>query len=135
MFEVSLEYQRQKQQARDQLLSVKGIEMRVNRSCQVEGVYGITKYDMAYNRIRRVGMKRVTAEFMLTALGLNTRKIFRFLEGKKPFTYWQAPEGLQPETFKKPSAKRLANRILAAKKRVKQPNEIARDSYKRKRRK
>lgn len=135
VFEVNLEYQRQKQQARDRLLSVKGIEMRVNRSCQVEGVYGITKYDMAYNRIRRIGMNRVTAEFMLTALGLNTRKLFRFLDGKNPFTYWRAPEGLQPETFKKPSAKRLANRILAAKKRVKQPNEIARDSYRRKRRK
>lgn len=135
VFELNPGYQQLKQQARDRLLSAKGIEMRVNRSCQVEGVFGISKYDMGYSRIRRVGMNRVTAEFMLTALGLNTRKLFRFFEGKNPFSYWQAPEDLQPEKFKKPSAKRLANRIRAAKNRVKQPNEIARNSYKRKRRK
>ena len=52
VFEINPEYQRLKQQARDRLLSVKGIELRVNRSCQVEGVYGIAKYNMQYNRIR-----------------------------------------------------------------------------------
>lgn len=102
--------------------------MRVNRSCQVEGVYGITKWDMGYNRIRRVGMNRISTEIMLTDLGLNTRKFFRYLDGKDPFTYWKAPEDLQPETFRKPSAKHLANRVAAWKKRVRQPNEIAKAS-------
>lgn len=65
---------------------------------------------------------------MLTALGLNTRKLFRFLDGKGNFKYWEAPKDLIPEKFKKPSAKRLADRVR--KKKMKQPNEIARDSYK-----
>lgn len=130
VFEVNPEFQRLKQEARDRLLSVKGIELRVNRSCQVEGVYGITKYNMQYNRIRRAGMNRVKAEFMLTLLGLNARKFLRCLEKKTSLDYWKAPEGLQPETFKKPSAKRLANRVN--KRRNKQPNEIARDSYRHK---
>ena len=109
--------------------------MRVNRSCQVEGVYGITKWDMGYNRIRRVGINRISTEIMLTYLGLNTRKLFKYLDGKDPFTYWKAPKDLQAETFKKPSAKRIANRMATWKKRVKQPNEIAKASYRRKRKK
>lgn len=128
IFEISLEYQRLKQQARDRLLSVKGIEMRVNRSCQIEGIYGMVKYNMGYGRIRRIGIKQVSTEYMLTALGLNTRKLFRFLDGKGNFKYWEAPKDLIPEKFKKPSAKRLADRVR--KKKMKQPNEIARDSYK-----
>lgn len=128
VFEISIEYQKLKQEARDRLLSVKGIEMRVNRSCQIEGIYGMTKYNMGYSRIRRVGLKQVSTEYMLTALGLNTRKLFRFLDGKGNCKYWKAPKDLVAEKFKKPSAKRLANR--AGKKRMKQPNEIARDSYK-----
>ena len=102
--------------------------MRVNRSCQIEGIYGMAKYNMGYGRIRRIGIKQVSTEYMLTALGLNTRKLFRFLDGKGNFKYWEAPKDLIPEKFKKPSAKRLADRVR--KKKMKQPNEIARDSYK-----
>lgn len=124
IFELNINYQRMKQEARDRLLSVRGIEMRVNRSCQVEGVYGITKYDMSYNRIRRTGMQRVSVEYMLTVLGLNIRKLFRYFDGKTNLTYWKAPEGMQPEKFKKPSAKRLTNQVLHKPK--KSVNEIAR---------
>ncbi len=127
IFEINQEYQTLRQEARDRLLSVKGIELRVNRSCQIEGVYGIEKFNMKYNRIRRIGLDRVTTEYMLTALGLNTRKILRFIDGKTDFKYWKAPDGLEPEKFKKPSAKRLANRVN--KRRNRQPNEIAKRSY------
>lgn len=47
--------------------------------------------------------------------------------GKLP-KYWTAPDDLAPGMFKKPSAKRLAKRIN--KKRLKQPNEIARSTKK-----
>lgn len=104
--------------------------MRINRSCQIEGVYGIEKYNMSYGRIRRVGISRVKTEYMLTILGLNTRKLFRVFDGRTNLNYWKAPEGLQPEKFKKPSAKRLTARVL--KKKTAQPNEIAKNSYKNK---
>ncbi len=130
IFEVDTEYQKLKQEARDRLLSPKGIEMRINRSCQIEGVYGIEKYNMSYGRIRRVGISRVRTEYMLTILGLNTRKLFRVFDGRTNLNYWKAPEGLQPEKFKKPSAKRLTARVL--KKKTAQPNEIAKNSYKNK---
>ena len=53
---------------------------------------------------------------MLTALGMNIRKYMRNVAAPK---VWTAPEGTVPQVFKKPSAKRLANRI--AKKKPLQP--------------
>ena len=78
VFEVCREFIRYKQKARDILLSVQGIEMRVNRSCQVEGFFGIMKQDFGYDRFRRTLLKSVSMELMLTALGMNIRK---FLNG------------------------------------------------------
>ena len=125
IFEVNRDFIRYRQQARDLLLSVEGIEMRVNRSCQVEGCFGIMKQDFSYDRFRRTGLERVATELMLTALGMNIRKYMRNVAAPK---VWTAPEGTLPQVFKKPSAKRLANRV--AKKKPLQPNEQARKGYK-----
>ena len=125
IFEVNPAFQRLKQEARDLLLSPEGIEMRVNRSCQVEGCFGVLKQDMSFDRFRRVGMDQVKVELMLNALGYNIRKFLRYCERGVPARYWTAPEGTGPEKFKKPSAKRLKNRI--EKKRSKSANEIARE--------
>lgn len=124
IFEINPTYQKLKQEARDLLLSVEGIEMRVNRSCQAEGGFGILKQDMLYDRFRRVGIEQVKVEFMLTALGYNIRKFLRYSEKGLQVKYWTAPEGTVAETFKKPSAKRLKNRV--EKKRLKNANEVAR---------
>ena len=128
IFEVSPEYQRYKQEARDMLLSVEGIEMRVNRSIQAEGAFGGLKQDLAYTRFRRISLEKVSLEVMLSCLGYNIRKYMRFIQKHTEFKEWKAPEGTLPETFKKPSAKRLANR--AARTRQKAKNEQTRDSYK-----
>ena len=111
IFEINPQYQRQKQNARDLLLSVEGIEMRVNRTCQAEGSFGILKQDMFYDRFRRIGLPQVGVEFMMVALGHNIRKFLRYSEKGLTSKYWEAPSGTEPEHFKKPSAKRLSNRI------------------------
>ena len=128
IFEVDLDYQRYKQEARDLLLSVEGIEMRVNRSIQAEGAFGGIKQDMPYMRLRRTSLERASLELMLTCLGFNLRKYMRFTVKKIKFNEWKAPDGTKPETFKTPSAKRLANR--ERKKKMRSANETARDSYK-----
>lgn len=127
VFEVQPRFMQLKQKARDLLLTPEGIEMRVNRSCQVEGVFGIIKQDMAYTRFRRTSIERVSTEFALTCLGSNLRKFMRFALTKQLPNFWQAPPNLVHGVFKKPSAKRLANRVN--KKRKLQPNEVAKDSY------
>lgn len=128
VFEVSPEYQRYKQEARDMLLSVEGIEMRVNRSIQVEGAFGGLKQDMAYTRFRRTSIEKADLEVMLTCLGFNIRKFMRYIHKKTGLKEWKVPQGTKPETFREPSAKRLANR--AAKVHQKPKNKQVRDSHK-----
>jgi hypothetical protein len=52
---------------------------------------------------------------MLTFLGYNIRKLFRYFNSTEKSTYWQAPSDLKSETFKKPSAKRLTNKATKKK--------------------
>ena len=84
--------------------------MRVNRSIQVEGVFGIEKQDYGYIRFRRRGLEKSSTESMLNFLGLNIAKLFRFYETGNINKFWIAPENLESEVFKRPSWKRLAKK-------------------------
>lgn len=128
LFDVNYDYNKIKKQVTHNLLSPKGIEMRVNRSSQVEGAFGVIKQDMDYERARRRGMENVSLEFMLTCLGYNIRKLFSFIEGKAKTDYWKAPPDLKPESIPEIDY----DRIL--KKRKKGENEKLRKSYKHKKR-
>lgn len=110
IFEVVKKLERYKYQSQDNLCSPKGIELRVNRSIQVEGDFGIIKQNYGYTRIRRRGIDKVSTEIMLTALGLNIAKLIRFYETGKLNKYWNAPNDLEIEQFKKPSWKRLVKK-------------------------
>ena len=79
--------------ARKNLLTTKGIEMRVNRSSQVEGVFGIVKQDMQYDRFRRRGLDKVHVEMCLTLIG----HLLRVVDAK---------------TFKKKIRKKDINELL-----------------------
>jgi len=104
----------------------KGIEMQINRSSQVEGSFGIIKQNMEYDRIRRRGLDKVTAEISLVCLGLVARKLFTLIEGNAKMDYWCAPDGLISETPKPYSLKKLMK--IASK----GANENLRSSYKKK---
>jgi len=129
IFEVCVRLELFKQKAAENLLSPKGIELRVNRSAQVEGTFGVIKKDMEYERFRRRGMAKTSAEFMLVCLGYNVRKLMRLISGTAKTRYWEAPPSLLPETFREPRAKILSRK----KKRQVGLNEETRKSYKRKR--
>lgn len=126
VFETSEEMYLYKQEARENLLSVKGIEMRVNRSSQVEGAFGVIKQDMNYERVRRRGIDKVSAEIMLVCLGYVIRKIFGLIDGTGSIEYWKAPEGLQPESIPEINIQKLLNKKVR-----KGKNETLRKSYKR----
>ena len=119
-FDVSYEFWKGKTVARENLLTGKGIEMRVNRSSQVEGVFGIVKQDMQYDRFRRRGLDKVHVEMCLTLVGHLLRKLFAFYDGKAKFDYWIAPPDLKDEempivdakTFKKTVRKKDINESL-----------------------
>lgn len=130
VFEINPRYLSLKEAAAKRLLSPEGIEIRVNRSCQVEGEYGQVKWNMGYDRIRRVGIESASMEVMLNFLAANLRKYFRWLAGEYPFGYWKAPPGTKAGQFKKPSAKRLTNKAAKMGTKEKQPNERAKGGYK-----
>ncbi len=110
IFEVTKDFQYFKQQATSNLLSPKGIEIRVNRTIQVEGVFGIIKQNYGMVRFNRRGIEKVRVEMMLYFLGLNIAKLFRFYETGKLNKYWIAPDNLEAQTIKKPSAKKLSKK-------------------------
>ena len=102
--------------------------MRVNRSSQVEGAFGVIKQDFQYERFRRRSLPKVSLEFMLVCLGYNIRKLFKYYDGNAKFDYWKVPKNITPEKFKKPSAKRLSKK--ASKIKQKSVNQEAKDNYK-----
>ena len=56
------------------LESVHGALLRMNRSIQAEGVYGQIKWNMGYKRFRRRGMNGVLLEVALVSCGYNLHK-------------------------------------------------------------
>ena len=56
------------------LESIQGALLRMNRSIQAEGTFGIMKNDRWYKRIVRRGMKSVLLEVYLVSIGQNLCK-------------------------------------------------------------
>ena len=107
LYELNPDYELLKEQARENLLSPKGIEIRINRSIQVEGTFGQIKQNMHYVRIRRRGMEKVSCEVMLMCLGRNIRKFFTLLNSDKiKSKYWEKSDNLEKEKFPFPKQKK-----------------------------
>ena len=58
----------------ENLESIQGALLRMNRSIQAEGTFGIVKYDRWYKRVVRRGLKRVKLEIYLVSIGHNLYK-------------------------------------------------------------
>ena len=56
------------------LNSVHGALLRMNRSIQAEGTYGVMKWDRSYTRAYRRGMENVNLELMMISVGFNIYK-------------------------------------------------------------
>ena len=63
--------------------SEEGILLRVNRSIQAEGVFGITKQDMGFTRFRTRGIQMVSTEYLLLAFGFNVNKLHNRIQGDR----------------------------------------------------
>lgn len=58
----------------ENLESIQGALLRMNRSIQAEGTFGIIKYDRWYKRIVRRGLDCVRLELFLVSIGHNPYK-------------------------------------------------------------
>ncbi len=52
-----------------------GIDERINRSIQAEGVFSKLKDGLRYDRFRHRGLKSVVSDIELVALGINLNKL------------------------------------------------------------
>ena len=64
-----------KHQAKELLMSPKGLEHRSKRPIEVEAVFGQLKSNNKFNRFTFKGLEKVELEFLLMALGHNFRKM------------------------------------------------------------
>lgn len=73
--EVSKRFVGLRDQSMMNISSPKGILLRLNRSIQVEGAFGVLKEDHGYRRFLLRGNKNVRTEFLLLGLGYNVNKL------------------------------------------------------------
>ena len=81
--EVAERFDEYRAQSEKNISSEEGILLRINRSIQAEGIFGITKQDMGYDRFLRRGAEGVKAEYLLLAFSFNLNKLHhRIQEGR-----------------------------------------------------
>jgi len=71
---VNEELEKYKQVVRANLESPEGIRLRINRSIQVEGTFGVMKEDMNFKRFSRRSILNARLEITLLAIGMNISK-------------------------------------------------------------
>lgn len=69
-------YKDLKQKVQENLNSELGIELRIQRSIQVEGAFGIIKEDMKFRRFTRTMFSGIKLELNLLAIGFNLKKFY-----------------------------------------------------------
>lgn len=84
--QISLEFERLKQNARQRLNSSKGFNLRRQRNTDVETVFGNIKQNLKFQRFNLRGIEKVKLEFGLVAMGHNLRKLAKFTGGG-PFLF------------------------------------------------
>ncbi len=73
--QVSKTFIEKRQISYENIMTEKGILLRVNRSIQVEGAFGVLKNDYNFNRFLTRGKNSVKTEFLLLCLGYNVNKL------------------------------------------------------------
>ena len=74
-FSINPTWERLKTQARERLSTQHGIELKKQRSVDVESSFGDIKYNQGYSRFRLRGLSKVKIEWGLIAISHNLRKV------------------------------------------------------------
>ena len=72
--QVSKKFIEQRKASLERITSEKGILLRMNRSIQSEGAFGVVKYDYGFQRFLHHGKKNVYNEILIVAMGYNINK-------------------------------------------------------------
>ncbi len=77
---LSQTFVRQIREATERITTDDGIKLRVNRSIQVEGAFGVIKEDYGFRRFLTRGKQKPETQFFLLAFAYNIRKLCNRLE-------------------------------------------------------
>lgn len=72
-----------RQNSLENIITPKGILLRMNRSIQVEGAFGVIKEDSGFRRFLMRGKKNVRTEFLLMSMGYNINKLHAKIQGNR----------------------------------------------------
>lgn len=81
--QVSKRFIEKRQNSYENIMSERGKMLRMNRSIQVEGAFGVLKNDYAFNRFLTRGKISVKTEFMLLCFGYNINKFHAKIQNKR----------------------------------------------------
>ncbi len=73
--QVSKKFIEQREQSLERITSQKGILLRINRSIQSEGAFGVIKQNYGFRQFLLRGNKKVLTEILLVAMGYNINKL------------------------------------------------------------
>lgn len=73
--QVSKNFIEKRQKSYENITSEEGVVLRVNRSIQVEGAFGVLKEDRGFSRFLTRGMINVTTEMLLLCFSYNVEKL------------------------------------------------------------
>ncbi|MEG6522644.1 transposase, partial [Desulfotomaculum sp. 1211_IL3151] len=69
-----------------------GILLRINRSIQVEGAFGVLKQDMGFRRFLLRGQVKVQTELILLATAFNIKKLHNKIRANRCGAYLHIPK-------------------------------------------
>lgn len=72
---VSMDMMQLRKASRTNITSEYGIQLRMNRSIQVEGAFGVLKEDYGFRRFLTRGKNKTETQFMLLAMAFNIQKL------------------------------------------------------------
>ena len=78
--QVSQNYNEYRKKSLANITSDEGILLRMNRSIQVEGVFGVLKQDYGFRRFLTRGKKKIETQFFLLAFAFNIQKLCNRIE-------------------------------------------------------
>jgi transposase len=81
--ELSRIFIEKRQKSYKNITTEQGIHLRMNRSIQVEGAFGVLKSDYEFNRFLTRGKNNVKTEFKLLCLGYNINKLHAKIQNER----------------------------------------------------
>ena len=68
-------FEEYRKESESNLKTNEGINQRLNRSIQAEGAFSKIKDGLGYDRFRHRSMKKVVADIIMVAMGINLNKL------------------------------------------------------------